>query len=56
MMRDTDDNGVNSFPLTPCQPSFLFLFPKLSAKGWQLALHTTYWRAGKEASKEIKGI
>lgn len=38
-MRDTDDGGVTSFPLTHCRPSPLFLFPKLSAEGQQPALH-----------------
>lgn len=38
-MRDTDDHSVTSFPLTHCRLSFLFLFPKLSARGQQPSLH-----------------
>lgn len=46
VMRHTDDNGVTSFPLTRCQPSLLFLFPKLSAKGRQ---HVSIFESCKRA-------
>lgn len=47
-MRDTDDRGVTSFPLTHCRPSPPFLFPKLSAKGQQPALHVPTFELEKD--------